>query len=79
MPPEKSNRRLGRGLDALFSSQSPQAEETESALREIPVSEIVSNPFQPRKTFNEDELNELLQSLKESGLHQPITERRTQK
>ena len=76
MAPEKSNRRLGRGLDALFSSQSPQAEETEGNLREIPVAEISSNPFQPRKTFDATELGELQESIKESGLLQPITVRR---
>jgi len=74
MAPEKSNRRLGRGLDALFNT-SPKSEEPASGLREIAIDEIRSNPFQPRKTFDRGELDELKASLKESGLLQPVTVR----
>ena len=78
MAPEKSTRRLGRGLDALFNAPSatpaPTASE-DSALREIPIADIRSNPFQPRKTFNPAELSELKESLRSSGLLQPITVR----
>jgi ParB family chromosome partitioning protein len=81
MAPEKSTRRLGRGLDALFNAPSapaaspaPAASE-ESALRDIPLTEIHSNPFQPRKTFKPAELSELQESLRSSGLLQPITVR----
>lgn len=74
MAPDKSNRRLGRGLDALFSS-SAKPDEPETGLREIAVDAITSNPFQPRKTFHRGELDELRESLKESGLLQPITVR----
>lgn len=79
MPPEKSNRRLGRGLDALFNTPVPsRAEETET-LREIPISEIAGNPFQPRKTFKSEELRELQESLGSSGLLQPISVRHAPK
>jgi ParB family chromosome partitioning protein len=76
MPPDKSTRRLGRGLDALFNTQ-PASHDIPpiSALRDIPVSEIRSNPFQPRKAFQNEELHELRDSLKSSGLLQPITVR----
>jgi ParB family chromosome partitioning protein len=76
MPPEKSTRRLGRGLDALFNAKAT-VEETPSpsALRDIPLAQIRSNPFQPRKTFQKSELDELRESLKTSGLLQPITVR----
>lgn len=76
MAPEKSTRRLGRGLDALFNAQ-PTSPETPpiSALRDIPLAEIKSNPFQPRKTFQPEELTELRESLRTSGLLQPITVR----
>src|SRR4026207_834604 len=76
MAPEKSTRRLGRGLDALFSTQ-PATQEIPpiSALRDIPLSQVESNPFQPRKTFQKEELAELRESLKTSGLLQPITVR----
>ena len=76
MAPEKSTRRLGRGLDALFNTP-PNVQETAppSALRDIPLAQIESNPFQPRKTFQKEELAELSESLKTSGLLQPITVR----
>jgi ParB family chromosome partitioning protein len=73
--PQKPPRRLGRGLDALFNA-TPLDKEESDALREIPIGEIRSNPFQPRQDFNADELNELQESLRTSGLLQPITVRR---
>jgi ParB family transcriptional regulator, chromosome partitioning protein len=75
MATEKTPRRLGRGLDALFSTTPADRKDSE-ALREIPVDQIRSNPFQPRQDFNPDELNELQESLKTSGLLQPVTVRR---
>src|SRR5512141_3149584 len=82
MPPEKSARRLGRGLDALFSapgasagSAPPAVPDEGSALRDISISQIVSNPFQPRKNFKPQDLKELQESLQTSGLLQPITVR----
>jgi ParB family chromosome partitioning protein len=77
MPPEKSSRRLGRGLDALFNTQQGTTAESPvaTALRDIPVGQIESNPFQPRKTFQPEELKELQESLKGNGLLQPITVR----
>ncbi len=75
MPPEKSNRRLGRGLDALFSASPPAGQVQEGALRDIQVGQISSNPFQPRKNFSQAELLELQESLKTSGLLQPVTVR----
>jgi len=80
MAPEKSTRRLGRGLDALFNTPQPSSEvREESALREIPVSEIRGNPFQPRKSFRPEELSELQESLKANGLLQPVTVRKSPK
>lgn len=76
MAPEKSTRRLGRGLDALFSAPSPnQTPADEGALRDIAVTKISSNPFQPRKNFKPHDLKELQESLKTNGLLQPITVR----
>ena len=76
MAPEKSQRRLGRGLDALFNapSQTPIAKE-EGALRDIPLTQIARNPFQPRKNFKSAELKELQESLRSNGLLQPVTVR----
>lgn len=78
MPPEKSARRLGRGLDALFTAPgeaTKSTERVESALRNIPIAQIARNPFQPRKHFKAAELRELQESLQSSGLLQPVTVR----
>lgn len=48
-----------------------------AAFAELPVDAIVPNPRQPRQVFDEDALNELVHSLKEIGLLQPIVVRRT--
>jgi len=69
-------RRLGRGLEALLGSGGGLASSDEGALKTIPVSQVVPNPFQPRKEFKADELSELQESLSASGLLQPITVRR---
>lgn len=76
MASEKTSRRLGRGLNALFNAASLAKEESTGGLMEIPVSQIQSNPFQPRQDFNAEELKELRDSLKSSGLLQPIIVRR---
>ena len=87
MPPEKP-RRLGRGLEALLTAKaaaSPAAAATTAepgapreALRNLPVADIRPNPYQPRKEFRPDELEELQNSLRASGLLQPITVRKSQ-
>jgi ParB family chromosome partitioning protein len=77
MPPEKP-RRLGRGLEALLSahaSAESTVTEDRSALRNIPVSRIRPNPYQPRKEFNAAELAELQASLRTNGLLNPIAVR----
>jgi ParB family chromosome partitioning protein len=83
MASEKTPRRLGRGLDALLGQKpiptgNPGKTEQpaeESALREIPVSAVRPNHYQPRKEFKPEELTELQESLKATGLLQPITVR----
>ena len=77
MASEKTPRRLGRGLDALFNANPGPEQDTGGALKEISVKEIRKNPFQPRKDFSPQALSELQDSLKSSGLLQPITVRRT--
>ena len=76
MAPEKTPRRLGRGLEALLGSATGLASSDDGALKSIPISQIVRNPYQPRQEFNTEELAELQESLKASGLLQPITVRR---
>lgn len=68
-------RRLGRGLEALIATAAtPTA--PGSDLQRIPVSRIQPNPFQPRRVFSPEELSELEQSIRASGLLQPLTVRR---
>lgn len=64
-------RALGKGLDAIISNTSV-AIDTENRVLEIDVDLIFPNPFQPRKIFKEDKIEELAQSISESGLIQPI-------
>jgi len=73
---EKTPRRLGRGLEALLGSAGGLASSDEGALKSIPIAQVARNPFQPRSEFNAEELLELQESLKVSGLLQPITVRR---
>ena len=47
-----------------------------TAITSIPISEIEANPFQPRKEFDEEALNELAQSIRQQGIITPITVRR---
>jgi len=74
--PEKTPRRLGRGLEALLGSSTGLATSDEGALKSIPIGQVSRNPFQPRHEFNTDDLAELQESLNASGLLQPITVRR---
>jgi ParB family chromosome partitioning protein len=60
-----SERGLGRGLDALI----PRAT---IGLREVPVGDIRPNPWQPRTHFDEEDLQELAQSIREHGVLQPV-------
>src|SRR5438270_1800905 len=73
---EKTPRRLGRGLEALLGSTTGLASSDEGSLKSIPISQVSRNPFQPRREFNSEELAELQESLKATGLLQPITVRR---
>ncbi len=67
---------LGRGLGALIDDADNQKEHG-SSINEIPVENIEANPFQPRTKFDETALNELAASIKELGIIQPITLRKT--
>jgi ParB family chromosome partitioning protein len=73
---EKTPRRLGRGLEALLGTAGGLASTDEGALKLIPLAQVARNPFQPRTEFNVEDLVELQESLKASGLLQPITVRR---
>ncbi len=66
-------RALGKGLGALI----PQLEEEDlQNTMEIPIDEIELNPFQPRRTFDQESLNELAGSIKIHGILQPLVVRK---
>lgn len=78
---ETKRKALGKGLEQLFNNENINFESfekeivenaSESDIKEIPISEIRSNPFQPRKYFDPEKLQELADSIKEHGLFQPI-------
>lgn len=64
---------LGGGAPA--PAPAPTADELGAVYREIPPSEIEPNPRQPRQVFDEEALSELIHSIKEFGLMQPIVVR----
>jgi ParB family chromosome partitioning protein len=71
---------LGRGLGALLGETAMEVgkesgNEDSSTLREVPIDEVVPNPDQPRKNFDEDDLNELADSVRLNGILQPIVVR----
>ena len=70
----KNSKGLGRGIDALFGdySELDEIDVTNEMVKEIPLEEIPPNPYQPRKTFDEEALNELADSIRQSGVFQPI-------
>lgn len=63
---------LGRGLDALISTADVDPGGS-SAIREISIDNIVPNPEQPRRDFDEESLEELAVSIRELGIVQPLT------
>lgn len=79
---------LGKGLDALFSSSeintqeikiSNTEENTEKGISYININDIKPNKDQPRKTFDEEKIGELAESIKEHGLIQPVVLRKSGK
>jgi len=68
-------RRLGRGLEALLGPTRDEAER-EGNLVELPIKDIRPNPFQPRQDVDPAALEELVSSIKQAGLLQPIVVRR---
>jgi len=78
---DNKRKALGKGLEQLFSNEVINFDNFEkdiikeaksNEILEIPLDEIRSNPYQPRKSFNDETLNELAQSIKEHGIIEPI-------
>ncbi len=81
MEQQTKRRALGKGLEELFNSEqldfnSFEKQIVESTPKEeiieVEISELRPNPYQPRKVFDEEKLNELAASIKEHGVFQPI-------
>jgi len=77
-PSEPSRRRLGRGLNALLGtiSMNDSDESTTADQTEVSVELIERNPFQPRQDFDQTALNELVDSIRQHGVLQPLLVRR---
>jgi len=77
-----SKRALGRGLDTLLPPRSPapvsapQPDRGERPPLELPLDSLVPNPFQPRRHFDPQALDELAQSIKADGIIQPLVVRK---
>ena len=78
---ENKKRALGRGLEQLFNNENLDLatmektiyeESTNEEIVELPIEELRPNPYQPRKIFNDEALNDLANSIKEHGVFQPI-------
>ena len=70
-----TTKRLGRGLEALLGPVSREQAEASGALRELPMTSVKPNPYQPRTTMDEAQLDELVASIQASGLLQPVVVR----
>ena len=78
---ENKRKALGRGLEQLFSNEAFNIDEFEKSIVEttskedvvqVSLSELRSNPYQPRKVFDPEKLDELTTSIKEYGVIEPI-------
>jgi|TARA_B110000027_G_scaffold91376_1_gene96672 ParB family chromosome partitioning protein len=72
MDTTKIKKGLGRGLSSLIGET-----KTEVSINKVSISELLSNKFQPRKLFDEDSLQDLINSIKERGIIQPIIVRKS--
>lgn len=64
---------LGKGIGALFPGEALQQDDT---VEQIKIEQIVANPFQPRKMFDETAIQELADSIKQHGILQPVIVRK---
>ena len=84
---QEKRKALGRGLEQLFSDDITSFDEIEETIVDeakknkevvdLPLSELRPNPYQPRKIFDDEALNELASSIKTNGVFQPIIVKKT--
>lgn len=89
MKDETNKRRaLGMGLEQLFNTEVLDFDQVEKTIVnetpkdevvELEIKDLMSNPYQPRKVFDDDALKELSESIKEHGVFQPIIVRKSVK
>ena len=72
MDPNKIKKGLGRGLSSLIGETKIEIQKNQ-----LSVSDLVPNKYQPRKIFDEDNLNDLTNSIKQRGMLQPIIARKS--
>ena len=72
MDTNKIKKGLGRGLSSLIGET-----KAEININKVSISDLVSNKYQPRKTFDEESLQDLTNSIKERGIIQPIIVRKS--
>lgn len=76
----KKKRGLGQGIGALFpdaASLEEEVDRNDERVKLVPLEEIRPNPYQPRRHFDEEALEELTKSVKETGVLQPIILRKS--
>lgn len=73
-----ANKALGKGLSALIPTKEPENLTPQTGVLEIPISSIRANKYQPRTEFNQARLNDLINSIKEKGVVQPVLLRKTE-
>ncbi|WP_125706464.1 ParB/RepB/Spo0J family partition protein [Lacticaseibacillus daqingensis] len=72
----KNNKGLGRGIEAIFKDfESPDI--ALANVEELPLEDIRPNPYQPRKIFDDAALNDLAESIRQTGVFQPIIVRQS--
>lgn len=75
---KRRSNKLGRGLSALLGEDDDEQVQLERLRqsRALPVEQLTPGPFQPRRRFDQDDLRELAESVREQGVIQPILVRR---
>ena len=76
MPPHMAKQALGKGLGALIRKQNPVATLPDvvsgQLVKDVPHGHVVPSPLQPRATFIEAPLDELVESIRQHGIIQPL-------
>jgi len=70
--PARKKKALGRGLGALIPPRESVPQAVTTSITEVPIEDISPNPYQPRKTFRDEAIQELAASVRERGIVQPL-------